>query len=187
MGKRIHELRAAKKWSQEEFAHVSGLHRTYIGQIERGEKNISFDNLSRVASALGVNLAGLLEGLENGSTANVKLPQVETGARRDAAHLQIEARKLVRRFKLQHAEMDRTILALESLAANYGRPKSSRRRSPKTVLTALETLTGFRAYRGQYRLFLDFLEGRIPDALDVPTGLGKTFVIGLWLAARALG
>ena len=44
LGKRIHELRAAKKWSQEEFAHMSGLHRTYIGQIERGEKNISFAN-----------------------------------------------------------------------------------------------------------------------------------------------
>jgi transcriptional regulator with XRE-family HTH domain len=52
LGKRIHELRAARKWSQEEFAHVSGLHRTYIGQIERGEKNISFDNLSRVSSVL---------------------------------------------------------------------------------------------------------------------------------------
>ena len=45
LGKRVHELRAVKKWSQEEFAHISGLHRTYIGQIERGEKNISFNNL----------------------------------------------------------------------------------------------------------------------------------------------
>jgi transcriptional regulator with XRE-family HTH domain len=57
---RATEPRAAKDWSQEEFAHVSGLHRTYIGQIERGEKNISFGNLSKVSSVLGVTLAELL-------------------------------------------------------------------------------------------------------------------------------
>jgi transcriptional regulator with XRE-family HTH domain len=53
LGKRVHELRGAKKWSQEEFAHISGLHRTYIGQIELGEKNISFGNLSKIAGVLG--------------------------------------------------------------------------------------------------------------------------------------
>jgi CRISPR-associated endonuclease/helicase Cas3 len=37
------------------------------------------------------------------------------------------------------------------------------------------------------RLFLDFIQGKIPEALDVPTGLGKTSVMGIWLAARALG
>ena len=126
LGKRIHDLRAAKKWSQEEFAHVSGLHRTYIGQIERGEKNISFDNLTRVAGALGINLSALLEGLENGSTA--KLPQPETNTHKHAAQQQIETRKLVRRLKLQHAEMNRTILALESLPAGAGRPKAGRKR-----------------------------------------------------------
>ena len=56
LGKRIHDLRAARKWSQEEFAHVSGFHRTYVGQIERGEKNMSFDNLAKVAGSLGVTL-----------------------------------------------------------------------------------------------------------------------------------
>ena len=115
LGKKIHDLRAAKNWSQEEFAHVSGLHRTYIGQIERGEKNISFDNLSRVAGALGVNLSALLEGLEDGSAA--KLPQAQGSTSKGAAHLQLEAKKLVRRLKLQHAEMNQTIFALESLPA----------------------------------------------------------------------
>jgi transcriptional regulator with XRE-family HTH domain len=129
LGKRIHELRAAKQWSQEEFAHVSGLHRTYIGQIERGEKKISFDNLSRVAGTLGVNLSALLEGLEDGSAG--KLPQAEDRNRKDSAYLQLEAKKLVRRLKIQHAEMNQTILALESLPAHDGRPKAGRKRAIK--------------------------------------------------------
>jgi len=48
------------------FSGCSGLHRTYIGQIERGEKNISFENLSKVAGVLGVTLSDLLSGLEDG-------------------------------------------------------------------------------------------------------------------------
>lgn len=54
-------------------------------------------------------------------------------------------------------------------------------------LTTLETLTGLNPYRWQSRLFLLFLQGNIPNALDVPTGLGKTSVMGIWLASRALG
>jgi transcriptional regulator with XRE-family HTH domain len=126
LGKRVHELRAAKKWSQEEFAHISGLHRTYIGQIERGEKNISFDNLSRVAGSLGVSLAALLEGLEDRTPTNPKSAQLETGRRKEAAHRQLETQKLVKRLKLQHAEMSQTIQALENLPAKRGlRPKRS--------------------------------------------------------------
>jgi transcriptional regulator with XRE-family HTH domain len=121
LGKRVDELRSAKKWSQEEFAHISGLHRTYIGQIERGEKNISFDNLSRVAGALGVNLSALLEGLENGAPTNPKSLQAETGWRRATAGEQLETQKLVKRLKIQHAEMSRTIQALENLPAKRGR------------------------------------------------------------------
>jgi transcriptional regulator with XRE-family HTH domain len=125
LGKRVHELRGAKKWSQEEFAHISGLHRTYIGQIERGEKNISFDNLSRVAGALGVNLSALLEGLENGTPTNLKPLEAESGSRRATAHERLETQKLVKRLKTQHAEMSRTIQALENLPAKGSRrPKS---------------------------------------------------------------
>jgi transcriptional regulator with XRE-family HTH domain len=125
LGKRIHDLRAARKWSQEEFAHVSGLHRTYIGQIERGEKNMSFDNLAKVAGSLGVTLSALLDGLENGTATNLKSLQGELGGKgaADATHRLLAAEKLVRRLKIQHAEMSRTILALEDL------PAKSRRRS----------------------------------------------------------
>ena len=124
LGKRIHELRAARKWSQEEFAHVSGFHRTYVGQIERGEKNMSFDNLAKVADALGVTMSTLLDGLEDGAETNLRLPRAEAGGRgaKEAAHLFLETQKLVKRLKLQHAEMSRTILALEDLP-----PKDRRR------------------------------------------------------------
>jgi transcriptional regulator with XRE-family HTH domain len=51
-GKRIRELRLAKGWSQEELAARSGLHPTYIGGIERGERNLGLDNLLKLARAL---------------------------------------------------------------------------------------------------------------------------------------
>ena len=48
---------------QEEFARVSGLHRTYVGQIERGEKNISFANLLKISGELGVTMSDFVAGL----------------------------------------------------------------------------------------------------------------------------
>jgi transcriptional regulator with XRE-family HTH domain len=52
VGRRIRELRQKKGWSQEKLAEMAGLHRTYIGQIERGEKSVGVENLLRVAEAL---------------------------------------------------------------------------------------------------------------------------------------
>jgi transcriptional regulator with XRE-family HTH domain len=51
-GKRIRQLRLAKGWSQEEPAARSGLHPTYIGGIERGERNLGLNNLLKLARAL---------------------------------------------------------------------------------------------------------------------------------------
>jgi transcriptional regulator with XRE-family HTH domain len=55
-GTRVRMLRTKKGLSQEAFADLCGLHRTYIGAIERGERNISLENIEKIARALGVNV-----------------------------------------------------------------------------------------------------------------------------------
>lgn len=54
-GARIRELRAAAGLSQEELATRCGLHRTYVGGVERGERNVGLLNIHAIAKALGVN------------------------------------------------------------------------------------------------------------------------------------
>jgi transcriptional regulator with XRE-family HTH domain len=58
-GIRVRQLRTERGWSQEQFADLCCLHRTYIGSIERGEQNISLVNIEKVAVTLGVSLADL--------------------------------------------------------------------------------------------------------------------------------
>ncbi len=60
-GQSIRELREERGWSQEEFAEQCGLHRTYIGGIERGERNVGLVNIERIAVALRVSIADLFE------------------------------------------------------------------------------------------------------------------------------
>lgn len=63
-GKRIKELRKKLNMSQESLADVCGLHRTYIGAVERGERNISLENIVIIARALKVNPADLLKDIK---------------------------------------------------------------------------------------------------------------------------
>ena len=60
-GARMRALRQSRGLSQDRFAPVCGLHRTYVGAVERGECNISLVNICRIAHALEVPPAALLE------------------------------------------------------------------------------------------------------------------------------
>lgn len=56
----LRSARKARGLSQEALAHDANLHRTYIGSVERGERNVSIDNIERLARALGVEPADLM-------------------------------------------------------------------------------------------------------------------------------
>lgn len=60
-GNRIRTLRAERKISQEELADRSGLHKNYIGMVERGERNPSLKNIYKFANALDINLSELFK------------------------------------------------------------------------------------------------------------------------------
>jgi transcriptional regulator with XRE-family HTH domain len=53
-------LRTQRKISQEELAGLAGLHRTFVGSVERGERNVSIDNIEKLAKALNVSVVDLL-------------------------------------------------------------------------------------------------------------------------------
>ncbi len=61
-GDRVRQLRKSRGWSQEDFAHRVGLDRSYMGGVERGERNVSLENICLIASALGLPPAELFLG-----------------------------------------------------------------------------------------------------------------------------
>ncbi len=65
LGQQIRDLRLEKSISQEELAAIAGVHRTYIGMVERGEKNITILTLARLSEALGVNLTKIIKVIVN--------------------------------------------------------------------------------------------------------------------------
>ncbi len=65
IGKQIRDIRSSKGYSQEEFAAIAGLGRTYMGRVERGEQNISIQNLIRIAFALNVEVGTLVPSLSD--------------------------------------------------------------------------------------------------------------------------
>lgn len=64
LGSNVRKYRDALGLSQEELADRCGLHRTYVGSVERGERNVSLENIVLLARALNESPAALLEGLK---------------------------------------------------------------------------------------------------------------------------
>lgn len=63
-GHTIRNIRISKGISQEAFADMCELHRTYISDIELGKRNISLENIERISSALGLSISKLFEKVE---------------------------------------------------------------------------------------------------------------------------
>jgi len=59
VGGKIRKYREKLGWTQEHLAHKANLHRAYIGQIERGEKNIGVKNLEKICDALAISIKSL--------------------------------------------------------------------------------------------------------------------------------
>jgi transcriptional regulator with XRE-family HTH domain len=60
-GQRVRQERLKRNLSQEQLAEEAGVHRTYIGMIERAEKNITLTNVEKIAKALSIKIKDLFE------------------------------------------------------------------------------------------------------------------------------
>ncbi len=69
LGQAIRAARADLDYSQESFAFTVGIHRTYVGAVERGKRNVSLRNLVRISNALEMPLSRLIAEAEKGPTA----------------------------------------------------------------------------------------------------------------------
>jgi|TARA_Y100000031_G_scaffold100718_1_gene110445 transcriptional regulator with XRE-family HTH domain len=61
VGKKIRDYRKRKGWSQEKLGFEAGLHRAYVGQIERGEKKIGLVNLEKFSKAFGISISKIIQ------------------------------------------------------------------------------------------------------------------------------
>lgn len=74
IGQRIRNHRTAAGLSQEKLAELSGCHPTYIGQLERGEKNATIESIDKIASALDISLSKLFEQLGGRDNSRRNIP-----------------------------------------------------------------------------------------------------------------
>ncbi len=73
IGQRIRNYRTEKGLSQEKLAELSGCHPTYIGQVERGEKNATLESIEKIASAMGVPLSKLFEKMGEDNSDSIPM------------------------------------------------------------------------------------------------------------------
>lgn len=62
-GKRVRELRTHAKLSQEKFALKIGMDRTYLASVEQGKRNISLENIQKIADGFGISIENLFKGM----------------------------------------------------------------------------------------------------------------------------
>ncbi|MFJ7827606.1 helix-turn-helix domain-containing protein [Psychrobacillus sp. NPDC096623] len=102
VGEKIRNFRKERGLSQEELAHQASLHNTYIGQLERGEKNATIESLYKITNALGITLEELFSNTQTGPKAN-----------------SIEITKIITLLEDRSSNDQRTILSFIELLINW--------------------------------------------------------------------
>lgn len=74
-GRAVIRLRKKKKISQEKLAQLAGINRTYMGDVERGERNLALQNMAKIAQALGVKLSQIIREMEREITSGRARPR----------------------------------------------------------------------------------------------------------------
>lgn len=87
LGQNVRAIRSGRGLSQEEFAELLGVHRTYVGGIERGERNLSLRSVERLADALDTEPLALLVNRDDGEAALLRAAATGTGPLPDARAL----------------------------------------------------------------------------------------------------
>lgn len=130
LGRRIRELRTTKGWSQERFAEICGVHRTYMGHLERGEKNASLGSVARVARAFGVALSELLSGIdmESASTDNGQPDETQTVKTSSKVGRSGDIARVLEELQVERQTLRETVLALKEIALNQSGRGGSRTR-----------------------------------------------------------
>jgi transcriptional regulator with XRE-family HTH domain len=90
LGRRIRELRKAHGWSQEELGERADLHPTYVGGIERGERNVAFDNLCKLAGAFNLSLSQFFDFPKTGQGKRDLLRAKLFGSMRNQSEADLE-------------------------------------------------------------------------------------------------
>ena len=85
IGQRVRNYRTEKGLSQEKLAEMSGCHPTYIGQVERGEKNATLESIEKIASAMNIPLSKLFEKMGEDNIDSIPLKCYELVASKSKA------------------------------------------------------------------------------------------------------
>ena len=90
IGQRIRNYRTQKGLSQEKLAELAGCHPTYIGQLERGEKNATLESVEKIASAMDISLSELFDKLGKSGGNNIAAKCYDlVASKNEAEHKQL--------------------------------------------------------------------------------------------------
>ncbi len=117
IGRRVRELREQRGLSQEAFADVVGVHRTYMGHVETGRKDFRLTSIQRIADTLGITLAEFFKGVESGEPAKVRRAR-EQSLDRD-------------RIRAEVAALERTVGTLKGLLDSGAEAASPAKDAPR--------------------------------------------------------